>query len=297
MPHLLSYWIGFHVLILFLFACDFLIFHRTSQPMSAKKAWGLSAFWILVALIFNGLLYFTHGSEKALQFFTAYLVEKSLSIDNLFVFLMLFSQFSIEPENQHKILFWGIIGAIFFRITFILLGIQILITFHWMIYILGVFLCFTGIKLLISPHKNPDVERNFLVRCFSFLPLAKETIHSHFFVRENGRLKMTLLFLVLLIVESTDILFALDSIPAVLAITTDPLIAYTSNIFAIIGLRALFFAITPLLKKIRYLNWGLSAILIFIGVKMLLSGVLVIPLLVSLLVILMILFVTAILSF
>ncbi len=279
------FWTAFHVMIACLLACDFFIFQR-SGALSVKKAWGLSGFWILLALIFNGLIYHTHGKEPALQFFTAYVVEKSLSIDNLFVFLLLFSTFKLTSAQQRKVLFWGVIGAIVFRIVFILLGIQLLRTLHWMIYLLGAFLCATGIKLLLQPRKDPDVKRNLFVRLFSFLPMAKQKDHSRFFVREEGRMKMTVLFLALLMIESTDILFALDSIPAVLAITTDPFIAYTSNIFAI----------CPLLEKFTYLNWGLSAILVFVGVKMLISGVYAVPLTISLLVIVGILAVTAFIS-
>ncbi len=246
--------------------------------MSGKKAWGLSAFWILLALIFNGLIYYSSGSEAALQFFTAYLVEKSLSIDNLFVFLILFSRFKLSLEEQRKVLFWGVFGAIIFRLIFILLGIKVLMALHWMVYVLGAFLCFTGIKLLFRSGKKPDLERNVFLRFF------------------EDRVKLPSFFLALLMIESADILFALDSIPAVLAITRDPFIAYTSNVFAILGLRALYFVVCPLLKKFTYLNWGLAAILVFVGAKMLLSGVLAIPLLVSLLVIVGILAATAICS-
>ena len=184
------FWTVFHIAIVFLLACDFFLFQR-SGPMSGKKAWGLSAFWILLALIFNGLIYYSSGSEAALQFFTAYLVEKSLSIDNLFVFLILFSRFKLSLEEQRKVLFWGVFGAIIFRLIFILLGIKVLMALHWMVYVLGAFLCFTGIKLLFRSGKKPDLERNVFLRFF------------------EDRVKLPSFFLALLMIESADILFAL----------------------------------------------------------------------------------------
>lgn len=294
------FWIAFHLMIAALLACDFFLFQR-QRAMSPKKAWLLSAFWILLALLFNMLVYLSCGKECGLAFFTAYLVEKSLSVDNLFVFLALFGYFRLRLELQRKVLFWGIIGAILFRALFILLGIQLLALLHWMVYVLGALLCFTGVKLLRrgGPErevKGKEIKDNWIVKFASFLPVAKNTESSDFFVREQGRFKATTLFLALLTIEGTDILFALDSIPAVLAITTDPFIAYTSNIFAILGLRALYFAMAPLLEKFVYVNWGLAAILIFVGLKMLFSSVFTIPLGVSLLIIAGILVVTILCS-
>jgi tellurite resistance protein TerC len=290
------FWVGFHIAIALLLYCDFLFFRRQKDRFSHKQARRLSEFWILLALLFNGLIYFTHGSSRALEFFTAYLVEKSLSLDNLFVFLLLFRRFKLSAFEQHKVLFWGILGAIVFRIIFILLGIRLLMAVHWMTYLFGVFLLVTGIKILMQPRKEPQLESNWFVRLCSFLPMTKQTAHSAFFVREGGKLKMTFLFSILLLIESTDILFAMDSIPAVLAITTDPFIAYTSNIFAILGLRALYFALFPFLEKWKYLNVGLSAILIFVGAKMFFSSVYNVPLAASLLVIVAILCITGIAS-
>jgi len=290
------FWISFHIVIGVLLCCDFFLFQSDKERLSVKKAGVLSGFWILLALMFNGLVYITRGWDAALQFFTAYLVEKSLSLDNLFVFLLLFSRFKLSSFQQRKVLFWGVLGAIVFRIIFILAGIQLLTSLHWMIYVLGAFLCATGIKLLVRPQgKAPDLKRNLFVRAFSFIPVARAN-HSAFFVREGGKIKMTSLFLALLMIESTDILFALDSIPAVLAITRDPFIAYTSNIFAILGLRALYFVICPFLEKWKYLNIGLSAILLFVGLKMLFSSVYSIPLASSLLIIVGILCITWIAS-
>lgn len=281
------YWIIFHCVVLFFLVCDITFSKKRFNP------WLLIGFWILLALIFNGLVYFSSGRESGLQFLTAYLVEKSLSVDNLFVFLMLFNHFKLPLELQHKVLMWGILGAIVMRLAFILLGIQLLMAVHWMIYVLGVFLCFTGVKLFFRSQKPPELHRYGFLR---FLPVAKQRGYDSFFVREDGQLKMTTLFLALITIEMTDIIFALDSIPAVLAITRDPFIAYTSNVFAILGMRSLYFALCPLLKKFSYLNWGLAAILVFVSVKMLLSGIFTIPLGVTLLIIILILLVTAVLS-
>lgn len=286
------FWIAFHIGIAAMLACDFCLFQRNGV-LGVKKAWLLSAFWILLALIFNGLVYFYWGEERALSFFTAYLIEKSLSVDNLFVFLVIFRQQQLPSDLQRKVLFWGIIGAIIFRAALILLGIQLLISFHWMIYLLGAFLCITGLRLL---RKETSGKGNFMSRLAAFLPVSHNKESSDFFVKEQGRFKVTSLFLALITIESTDILFALDSIPAVLAITTDPFIAYTSNIFAILGLRALYFAITPLFEKFSYVNIGLAAILVFVGLKMLLSEIISISALLSLLIIAAILALTIVCS-
>jgi tellurite resistance protein TerC len=262
MPHAISFWTLFHIIIAALLAFDFLLFRR-SKRFSVKTAWALSVFWILLALLFNGLIYALLGGQSAVEFFTAYLVEKSLSIDNLFVFLFLFTRWKLSLEEQRQVLFWGVLGAIVLRLLFILGGIKLLSTWHWMVYVLGAFLCFTGIKMVFRTQKEP----------FSFLVKGK----NHAFI------------LALLTIELTDVLFALDSIPAVLAITSDPFIAYTSNVFAILGLRSLYFVISPLLKRFIYLNWALAAILVFVGLKMLLSGVYAIPVWASLLIIVAIL--------
>ena len=295
MGHSLFFWIGFHLFIILALAIDFFLFRYRAKASSMRKAAYLSVFWVCIALLFNGLIYLTAGKTSAFTFFTAYLVEKSLSIDNLFVFLLVFKQFHLSQQAQRKILFWGILSAIVFRMLFILLGIELLTAVHWMIYPLGVFLCITGVKLLIHPGRSMQ-KRGLFERTMAFLEVSKKTDSVHFFVREKNKLKTTLLFYALLRIESADILFALDSIPAVLAITMDPFIAYTSNIFAILGLRALYFTLSPLLERIRGLYFGLSAILVFIGTKMLLSSIYPIPLFVSLAVIAAILSITALFS-
>jgi tellurite resistance protein TerC len=269
-------WTGFHFILALLLLCDWRFFQR----LGGKKAWVLSAFWIALALLFNGFVYLFYGPDSGLQFFTAYIVEKSLSVDNLLVFLFLLK--TIPRVNQHKILFCGIWGAIVFRLLFILLGIQLLNALQWMTYVLGALLCFTAIRFMMRSGQNIP---SFLERLFSFLPIAKKRDSSAFFLREEGHLKATSLFSLLLLVESADLLFAIDSVPAVLAVTKDSFIAYTSNVFAILGLRSLYFALYPHLEKMQTLRYGLAAILLFAGVKMLLAPLYTIPLFVSLLVI------------
>lgn len=263
MTYSIVFWIIFHIIIAVLLMLDFLLFRR-SLHFSPKTAWRLSAFWILLALIFNGLVYAFSGGQSALEFFTAYLIEKSLSVDNLFVFLFLFTSWKLPLDQQRVVLFWGVFGAIVLRLAFILAGLKLLATWHWMVYVLGAFLCFTGFKFLFDSKKKDPV---------SFVPKGKKKA----------------LFLAILTIEFTDIIFALDSIPAVLAITLDPFIAYTSNVFAILGLRALYFALCPFLKRFVYLNIALAAILVFVGLKMLLSSVFVLPIWASLLIIVAIL--------
>ncbi|HEY2809867.1 MAG TPA: TerC family protein [Rhabdochlamydiaceae bacterium] len=272
----LFFWIGFHLVFAALLLCDFLIFRK--RALTAARAGYLSCFWILIALIFNGLIYFTQGQQAAGEFFTAYLVEKALSIDNLFVFLLLFRKFGIQTQQQSKILFWGILGAIVFRLLFILLGIKLLALFHWMVYLFGGFLMLMAIRLWMQPIAYSEKRSALFDRLSSSLPLLKKP------------------FLVLLQIEAMDILFAIDSIPAVLAITRNAFIAYTSNILALLGLRALFFVLAPLLGKWRYLNCGLSCLLFFIGIKMLLSPFYTVPLFLSLLIIIAILSLTALFS-
>lgn len=263
-----------------------------------KKACWLSAFWIAIAIAFNLFVYFRMGSESALQFFTGYLIEKSLSVDNLFVFMLIFSHFRIPIAYQRKVLFWGILGALVFRVVFILAGVAIIERFHWMFYLFGVLLLFSGIKFLLEKQESKNITEGWLYRILSkMLSITKKESGGRFFVREKGKMKATLLFLALVMIESTDIVMALDSIPAIFAITTDVFIIYTSNVFAILGLRALYFVLVSGLKKLKYLKTGLAAILIFIGIKMLIEGFAPISLPVSLCIILTILVVTALVSF
>jgi tellurite resistance protein TerC len=292
----LVFWIGFHVLILSLLAIDLGIFHRRPHVLAKKEALLFSLFWIFLALLFNGFVYIVIGPEAGLQFFTGYLIEKSLSVDNLFVFLLIFTSFKIPPILQHKVLFWGILGAILFRIAMILTGVALIREFHFVIYLLGALILYTGIKFACQKEK-PHPEQSFIVKLAQkFLPLSEQKESRYFFVREQGKWKMTILFLVHLIVESSDIVFALDSIPAIFAVTTDPFIIYTSNIFAILGLRSLYFVLVGYFYRLRYFKYGLAAILAFIGLKMLCSKVISIPLPLSLIVIIALLAITTIVS-
>jgi len=278
--HSLALWVGFHVFIALLLICEWSFFKR----LTSRRAWVLSGVSIALALIFNGFVWAFRGAPCALQFFTAYVVEKSLSVDNLLVFLFLLQD--LTQQQQRKVLFWGIWGAIVFRLLFILLGLQLLSSVQWMTYVLGLLLCFTAVRFLLQKEQKIPA---FLQRLFAFLPLSKDKTSLQFFVGEGKGLKATLLFSILLLVEGADLLFAIDSIPAVLALTKDAFIAYTSNVFAILGLRSLYFALCPYLKKLHTLRYGLAAILFFVGAKILIAPFYEIPLFLSLLVILAIL--------
>lgn len=297
MQHPISFWVGFHLLIAILLAIDLVFFNRGKSEASFKKSCWLSAFWIAIALAFNLFVYFRLGSVNALEFFTGYLVEKSLSIDNLFVFLLIFSHFRIPAVYQRKILYWGILGALVFRIAFILAGVALIEQFHWMLYFFGLLLLISGVKFLLQKQKAENVMQGMLYRTLSkILPLSKSDGGGQFFLKEKEKSKVTLLFLALLIIECTDIIMALDSIPAIFAITRDPFIIYTSNVFAILGLRSLYFVLASGLKKLKYLKHGLAAILIFIGIKMMIGDFAPISLPVSLFVILAILGITVLAS-
>jgi tellurite resistance protein TerC len=246
--------------------------------ISFKEALTWSGIWIALALLFNLYLYFTMGSEAAVNFLTGYLIEKTLSVDNLFVFLFIFDYFQTPESSLHKVLFWGVFGAIFTRALFILLGVTLVSYFHPIIYLFGLFLVVTGIRLGFGKTKKIDPENNFLLKLSRrFLPVTQEYSEDRFFIRKNSQIFATPLWIVLLSIEATDIIFAIDSIPAILAITYDPFIIYTSNIFAILGLRSLYFLLAGSLKLFRHLHYGISVILVFVGMKMLLSDILKIP--------------------
>ncbi len=263
-------WTGFNLLVLLMLAIDLGFFHRKDHRISIKEGLIWSAIWIVVALIFNVLYYFWQGHEKALEFLTGYIIERSLSIDNIFVFLMLFTFFAVPAKYQYKVLFWGIIGALVTRMIFILVGTFLITRFHWLIYIFGAFLIYSGIQMGLSKEEKIEPEKNPLIKFIrKFLPITPHYVDGKFFTRQNGRLFATPLFVVLVAVESSDIIFAFDSIPAIFAITLDPFIVYTSNVFAILGLRALYFAVAGLMDVFYYLKYGLSAILVFVGIKML----------------------------
>ncbi len=271
-------WIGFNLFVLAMLAIDLGVFHRTAHAVKLKEALIWCGMWVSLALLFCVGVYFWYGHEKALNFLTGYLIEESLSVDNLFVFLTIFSYFNVPAHYQHKVLFWGILGALIMRGIFIFAGVTLIQEFHWLIYIFGAFLIFTGIKMAtqreqeIHPEKNPLLK---LVR--KIFPLTENYEQDKFFIKRGARKYATPLFVVLLVVETTDLMFALDSIPAVLAITHDPFIVYTSNVFAILGLRSIFFALSGVMKLFQYLHYGLSAILVFVGVKMLLADFFKIP--------------------
>jgi len=266
------FWIGFHVLIFLILSLDLGILNKKAHKIPLKEAIIWVAVWVTFALLFNLFVFFEFGKIKALEFFTGYLIEYSLSVDNIFVFILIFSYFAVKDQYQHKILFWGIIGALVLRGIFIFTGVALISKFHWIVIIFGGFLVVTGIKMLTQKEISVDPEKNPVVNFFrKFLPVSDELHGSRLFTRQNGRIFATPLFLVLLVIESSDLIFAVDSIPAVLAISQDRFIVYTSNIFAILGLRSLYFAVAGIMGYFRYLKIGLAFVLTFVGLKMLAS--------------------------
>ncbi|HTY37918.1 MAG TPA: TerC family protein [Bacteroidota bacterium] len=265
----------FTAAIIALLVVDLGVFQRRPREIKIREALGLSVVWISLALLFNLWIHVWHGKEAALQFFTGYLIELSLSVDNLFVFLLIFMFFKVPTQYQHKVLFWGIIGAQVMRGLLIGLGVTLIMKFHWILYLFGIFLVFTGVKMAFQDEAaEVRPEKNILVRIFrKFVPVTSGYHGSRFFLKLDGKRYATLLFVVVLVVETTDLLFALDSIPAIFAITTDPFIVYTSNICAILGLRSLYFALAGLMNLFHYLRIGLAIVLSFVGLKMLLAAV------------------------
>lgn len=277
-------WISFNVFVLLMLALDLGVFHRTKHEISLREALTWTFIWVFLAMVFNVVLYFWRGREQALEFFTGYLVEKALSVDNIFVFIMIFSYFQVPPKYQHKILFWGIIGALVMRAIFIFAGVALIERFHFTIYIFGALLIYTGFKMFTHDNSKIESEKNPLIIFFrKFMPVTASLHEDKFFIKENNRTFATPLFLVLLLIESTDVIFAVDSIPAILAITQDQFIVYTSNVFAILGLRSLYFALAGVVHRFWLLKYGLSVVLIFVGVKMLLVDFYKIPIEFSLL--------------
>jgi tellurite resistance protein TerC len=265
-------WGVFLLVVIAMLMVDLGVFHRKAHVLSMREATIWSIVWVVVALVFNAIVWVWLGHQKALEFFTGYLVEKALSADNIFVFAVLFNYFAVPPEYRHRVLFWGVLGAIVFRLTFILAGTALLKKFHWVVYIFGIIVIVSGIKLLMRKDEEIDPERNPVLRLARrFLPITPNYHGQKFFVRLNGKFMATPLTLVLLVVESTDIVFAIDSIPAIFAITRDPFIVFTSNVCAILGLRALYFLLEGMIRLFRYLDEGLAVILVFIGIKMLVS--------------------------
>lgn len=276
-------WVIFNIFVLGMLALDLGIFHRKAHVIKIKEALVWSAVWITLALIFNLGIYFWRGPETALEFLTGYLIEKSLSVDNIFVFLLIFSYFGVPSLYQHKVLFWGILGALIMRAVFIATGITLIEKFHWTIYLFGAFLILIGVKMALQKERKIRPERNPVLRLFRrWVPITEDDAEGRFFVKRVGRYFATPLFIVLVVVETTDVIFAVDSIPAILAITLDPFIVYTSNVFAILGLRALYFALAGIMGLFHHLHYGLSAVLVFVGFKMLLADLYKIPVSVAL---------------
>jgi len=290
-------WIVFNLFVLAMLALDLGLFHRKSHAVGTREALGWSAVWISLALIFNVILYFWRGPLPATEFLTGYLIEKALSVDNIFVFIMIFAYFKTPALHQHKVLFWGILGALLMRAIFIFGGVKMLEHFHWIIYVFGAFLIFTGIKMVLAKDKEIEPEKNPLLKFFRrIVPITETHEGGHFWVRRHGRLWATPLFVALLFVEMSDLIFAVDSIPAILSITRDPFLVYTSNVFAILGLRSLYFALAGIVDMFKYLHYGLAGILVFVGAKMALMDVYKIPIWISLFIILAILLISIIIS-
>jgi tellurite resistance protein TerC len=284
------FWVFFNLFVLIMLALDLGVFHKKLHVVSVKEAMTWSGIWIFLALCFNGFIYYQFGETKALEFFTGYVIEKALSVDNIFVFVLVFTFFGIPAIYQHKVLFWGIIGALIMRVIFIFAGVALLEKFHWTIYIFGAFLVFTGIRMLMDKDKKIEPDKNPVIRLFKrFIPTTQELHDDKFFIRKDQKRYATPLFVVLVMIEVTDLIFAVDSIPAILAVTQDHFIVYTSNVFAILGLRSLYFALANIIDRFKYLAVGLAIILIFVGLKMALIDFYKIPIHYSLLIIFLIL--------
>jgi len=290
-------WGAFNIFVLGMLALDLGVFHKKSEEITVRNALTWTGVWITLAMCFNLFVYQYFGKKEAIEFFTGYLIEKSLSVDNIFVIILIFAYFQVPTSYQHKVLFWGILGALVMRVIFIFAGIELIHRFHWLIYIFGAFLIITGIRIVVSaevkiePEKNPVVK---LVR--KIFPVTQSFEGDNFFVRRDLKLWATPLFVVVILIETTDLIFAVDSIPAILAITDNPFIVYTSNVFAILGLRSLYFALSGIEKYFHYLKYGLAAILGFVGAKMCLSDYYKIPIEISLMVIVIVLIVAIVAS-
>jgi tellurite resistance protein TerC len=276
-------WGSFTIFVLGMLALDLGVFHRKAHAISVREALTWTLVWIVLAMLFNLFVYHYFDREQALEFFTAYLVEKSLSIDNIFVMIMIFSYFSVPDSYQHKVLFWGILGALVMRVIFIFAGIELIHKFHWLIYAFGAFLVITGVRMVTGSDKPMDPAANPLIKLVRrIFPVTESFVGDQFFTRRDGRVWATPLFLVVVLIEGTDVIFAVDSIPAIISISDDPFIVYTSNVFAILGLRSLYFALAGIEKYFRYLKYGLAAILVFVGAKMCIADLYKIPVEISL---------------
>lgn len=272
------FWILFNAFVLIMLALDLGVFHRKTHEVSLREALTWTFVWVFLALVFNAVIFYWRGRQQALEFFTGYLVEKALSVDNIFVFLMIFTYFQTPSRYQHKVLFWGIIGALIMRVIFIFAGVALIEKFHFTIYIFGALLIFTGYKMFNHGSTRIDPEKNPVLRFFKrFMPVTPDLHDDRFFTKIDGRRYATPLFLVLILIETTDLIFAVDSIPAILAITQDQFIVYTSNVFAILGLRSLYFALAGVVHRFWLLSYGLAVVLIFVGIKMMLVDLYKIP--------------------
>ena len=269
------FWLAFNAFVIGLLLLDLLVFNRKAHEIKLREALGWSVFWVALSLCFNYVVYRTMGHQAGLQWLTGYLVEKALSVDNLFVFLLIFNYFKVPAQYQHRILFWGVLGALVLRALFILVGGVLLAKFHFLIYLLGAFLVYTGIRMGLSGDEPEiDPENNPVVRFLSrHLPITRQMEGGKFFTKKDGVRFATPLFVVLVMVETTDVVFAADSIPAILAITRDTFVVFTSNVFALLGLRAMYFALASMMRLFHHLHYGLSLILVFIGAKILLENV------------------------
>jgi tellurite resistance protein TerC len=278
------FWIIFNAFVIIMLAIDLGVFHRKSHEVSLKEALIWTFVWIFLAMIFNLIIYYWQGQQQALEFFTGYLIEKALSVDNIFVFIMIFTYFQIPAKYQHKVLFWGIIGALFMRVLFIFAGVALLEKFHFTIYIFGALLIYTGYKMINHRNLKLEPDKNPVIRFFKrFMPVTPTLYENKFFIKKDRKRYATPLFLVLILIETTDLIFAVDSIPAILAITQDQFIVYTSNVFAILGLRSLYFALAGVVHRFWLLSYGLAIVLIFVGFKMILIDFYKIPIELSLL--------------
>ena len=273
------FWLAFTAFVITLLLLDLLVFNRKAHEIRLREALGWSVFWVVLSLGFNYVVYRTMGPQAGLQWLTGYLVEKALSVDNLFVFLLIFSYFKVPGQYQHRVLFWGVLGALVLRAVFILAGAALLARFHFLVYLLGAFLMYTGVRMGLSGDAPEiDPENNPVVRFLSrHLPITRQMEGGSFFVKKDGVRFATPLFVVLVMVETTDVVFAADSIPAILAITRDTFVVFTSNVFALLGLRAMYFALASMMRLFHYLHYGLALILVFIGAKILLESFLPIP--------------------
>ena len=279
-------WIAFGIFVFLMLVLDLGVFHRKAREIRHREAFIWTVVWIALALLFYAGVHFHFGKQRGLEFFTGYVIEYALSVDNLFIFLLIFRYFSVPIRLQHRVLFWGILGALAMRLPFILLGTVLLAKFEWVAYLLGGIVILGGIKMMKEEEVEVHPERNFILRIVRrFVPIAFHDTGDGLFVRRDGRTWATPLLLVLVVVEATDLVFAADSIPAVLAVTRDPFIAFTSNIFAILGLRSLYMLIASSIDRFRYLKYGLGLVLIFVGVKMVIASYVTIPILASLLVV------------